>query len=331
MIENPLVSVCIITFNHQDYIKECIEGALIQNTNFPFEIVIGDDASDDLTESICTSYYEDFPNKIKYFRNEINVGMNRNWVETILRCDGKYIALCEGDDYWTDPFKLQKQVDVLENNFKIIACHHWQKYAVKRNGDYITLKAPIKNVGYLPNIESNVIEIFRNKLRIKTRTIMFRNVIDRDFFPSWFYEVSFVDVPLSFLLGKLGSFGFLDEEMAIYRQTNEGVSTFGLKELGINKFRIQHFKNWIEIWDYANKEFDYKYNSESINSVNEFYKEIISSLPLNLNSFYMVSKFNFFDRDLAAYRSLQNEGFILKTYFNIIVLSLKRKIKGLLR
>ena len=115
-MEAPLVSVCMITYNHAPYIAEAIEGVMMQKCNFQFELIIGEDCSTDDTRTIVLQYKEKFPNKIRLLLREENLGMERNFIETMQATKGKYIALCEGDDYWTDSYKLQKQVDFLEKN-----------------------------------------------------------------------------------------------------------------------------------------------------------------------------------------------------------------------
>jgi glycosyltransferase involved in cell wall biosynthesis len=112
---HPLISVCMITYNQEKYISQAIEGILIQKTNFPIELVIGEDCSTDRTRAICLEYQEKSPKIIKLLLPEKNLGMAQNLVKTLSAGTGKYIAFCEGDDYWIDPYKLQKQVDFLEN------------------------------------------------------------------------------------------------------------------------------------------------------------------------------------------------------------------------
>lgn len=116
MVNNPLVSVWMITYNHEKYISQALDGILMQKTNFNYEIVIGEDCSTDRTREICIEYQKKYPDKIKLLLNEKNIGVTPNFIQTLKACKGKYIALCEGDDYWTDSYKLQKQVDFLEAN-----------------------------------------------------------------------------------------------------------------------------------------------------------------------------------------------------------------------
>ncbi|WP_246516245.1 glycosyltransferase [Aequorivita echinoideorum] len=110
------VSACIITYNQENYIRQCLEGAVMQQLNCDYEIIIGEDNSTDETLKICREFEIKYPNLIKIIARDKNLGMIGNWIETLKNCTGEFIAICEGDDYWTDPYKLQKQVDYLEIN-----------------------------------------------------------------------------------------------------------------------------------------------------------------------------------------------------------------------
>ena len=125
---DPVVSVGIHTYQHVEYIRECLDGILMQETDFPFEILLGEDASTDGTREICIEYADKHPDKIRLFLHsrENNIHLNGapsgrfNFMYNLLTAKGKYIAICEGDDYWTDPLKLQKQVDFLEANTEYV-------------------------------------------------------------------------------------------------------------------------------------------------------------------------------------------------------------------
>jgi glycosyltransferase involved in cell wall biosynthesis len=112
----PLVSVKMITYNHAPFIAQAIEGVLQQQTKFPFELVIGEDCSTDGTRGIVRDYQKKHPDIIRVITTDKNVGMKRNGLRTLEACQGKFIAFCEGDDYWHDPLKLQKQADYLESH-----------------------------------------------------------------------------------------------------------------------------------------------------------------------------------------------------------------------
>ena len=118
--DTPLVSICTITYNHAHFVEEALDSFLMQKTDFPFEIVISDDCSPDNTATIIRKYLDKFPNIINANLRDVNVGMHINGRKNQQRARGKYIALCEGDDYWTDPLKLQKQVDFLEKNKEFV-------------------------------------------------------------------------------------------------------------------------------------------------------------------------------------------------------------------
>jgi len=313
---------------HEDFICQAIESVLTQETSYPFELVIANDHSTDSTDEIIKKIINEHPkgHLIRYFNHTINKGMMKNFIFSLEQCQGEYVALCEGDDYWTDPLKLQKQVDLLESNSNLVACHHWQKNAILKDGFFVETESPKKGHGYFPQPVSNVIEIFSNNLRIKTRTIMFRNVINKDFFPTWFSNLSFGDVPLSFLLGKFGDFGFIDEEMAVYRQTETGVSKAGLKELGRKKFRVQHFKNWIEIWDYVNVYYNYEYHKESVKTVSDFYKVIFLNLEITVFSFLLLLKYNVMERKLSVIKTFPHTKMIILFFGKKVGAKIKRKL-----
>ena len=110
----PIVSVCMTTYNHEQYIVQAIESVLSQRVNFAVEVVIGEDCSTDNTLAICREYEAKYPECIRIVTSENNIGMHANYRRTIEACRGKYIAMLDGDDYFTDPDKLQMQIDALK-------------------------------------------------------------------------------------------------------------------------------------------------------------------------------------------------------------------------
>lgn len=115
-MNQPLVSIPVITYNQEKYIVQTLDSILEQKCNFPFEIIIGEDCSTDRTLELCLDYQRKYPNIIKVLDNNENLGLLKNYHRTIMACKGKYIAGCAGDDYWIDILKLQKQVDLFERN-----------------------------------------------------------------------------------------------------------------------------------------------------------------------------------------------------------------------
>ena len=126
-MEKPLVSICCTTYNHAQFIRQCLDGFMMQQTSFPFEVLIHDDASTDGTADIIREYEAKYPGIIKPIyqtENQYSKGVKISATYQFPRAQGKYIAMCEGDDYWTDPHKLQKQVDFLESNPGYSLCSH---------------------------------------------------------------------------------------------------------------------------------------------------------------------------------------------------------------
>ncbi|NRF37246.1 glycosyltransferase [Pedobacter foliorum] len=120
-----MVSVCCITYNHEKYIAQALEGFLMQETNFKYEILIGEDKSTDGTKAVVEAYRKQYPEMIKLITHDTNIGAIRNQIGVLTQAKGKYVAMCDGDDFWTDASKLQKQVDFLEaNDDYVICCHH---------------------------------------------------------------------------------------------------------------------------------------------------------------------------------------------------------------
>ena len=120
----PKLSVVMITYRHEAYIAKAIESVLIQNVDFPVELVIGEDCSPDGTRAIVRHYADKYPAVIRPLLPQNNVGMMNNFIATLEATRGEYVALLEGDDYWTDPEKLSKQVTYLEENPPCALCHH---------------------------------------------------------------------------------------------------------------------------------------------------------------------------------------------------------------
>lgn len=211
------VSACIIAYNHENYIIDCLEGALSQKVNFDYEIVIGEDKSTDATLKICEEYASRYPDKIRLIKRDVNLGMIGNWVDTIKSCKGIYIAICEGDDYWTDPLKLQKQVDFLEANpeFSLCFTDYQEFYENKKKYGHPEL---IKKYKERDTFTSN--DIILNNF-IPTLTVLFRNrqgilnYIKEEFFPAdWFIHI---------LNSKYGKIKFLPFESAVYRIHDGGI------------------------------------------------------------------------------------------------------------
>jgi len=210
-LERPMVSVCMITYNHEDYIAQAIEGVLMQRCNFRFELLIGEDCSTDATRLICERYSENAPDIIKLLPSEKNLGMMPNFIRTLQSCTGKYIALCEGDDYWTDALKLQKQVDFLETNSEFYFCFHNDFVFNEITGKNSTRLDQTK-IDHIVNIRSAIIQN-----NCPTASILFRNDSPKISIPEWFVETAKGDYGLIILLSEKGLGKFIPETMSVYR------------------------------------------------------------------------------------------------------------------
>jgi glycosyltransferase involved in cell wall biosynthesis len=181
--KTPLVSILCITYNQEKFVAQAIESFLMQKTDFDFDIVIGDDSSVDGTFEILTAYQANYPGKISVISTGRNMGILPNVVNSTQLCKGKYIALCEGDDYWIDPFKLQKQVDFLEANPDYVMCCHYTK-VVDEYGALIYVDPQPAPLVYTYH------DLLSGKQReTKTATVVYRNIdeIHQLFKKKWFF------------------------------------------------------------------------------------------------------------------------------------------------
>lgn len=214
----PKVSVCIITYNHQDYINKCLDSAVMQNVDFVYEIVIGDDNSNDNTKQICEEYARKHPNLIKYFPRHKNLGMIYNWITTIQNCNGEYVALCEGDDYWYDSNKLQKQIDFLERNQEYGFCSSNAFILDSLHNSYRALIASSNSR------EIKFQELLTNSNPIFTLTMVFRKELISDFDIKDFLSYSVIDLPLWFHFLSNSKGYLLSDKTAVYRKLQESAS-----------------------------------------------------------------------------------------------------------
>jgi len=236
-LKNPLVSVLIITYNQQHYISQCIESVLEQESDFPFEIIIGEDFGSDNTRNICIAYQQKYPDIIKLILHESNGGVVNNWLTCIQSARGKYIAQCAGDDYWHNPDKLQLQFDYMESNpdCGIIHTDFDELNIVSNkiiNSVYKTDSINIKQ-GYLQK------EIFDGSLKMCAATICFRKDLFDKYIPVEKYlELSFPieDWPTLLILSHYSKVDYLDISTVTYRKGHESISNPRSYEKTIDRF-----------------------------------------------------------------------------------------------
>jgi len=236
-MELTILSVCLITYNHNNFIRQTIESLLMQKTSFPFMIVIGEDYSTDDTADIVMEYVNKYPRIIKAICNSQNIGAMANLIKTLQECEGKYIAYCEGDDYWTDPYKLQKQVDFLEANPECSLCCHMVGRINCENG-VEEMSDLINENRYLTNEEI----ILAHGMKTPTLSYLFRNQHIKNL-PIWVQKAPIGDIPLVYYLMMNGKVFCFKDKMGIYRINSPNswsVSQRKSSLLKTFKFRIKY-------------------------------------------------------------------------------------------
>lgn len=219
-----IVSVFILTYNQEQFIAQTLDSILMQKTNFSFKLVIGEDCSTDSTRTICENYAVKYGDRIKLLPAlEKNIGLINNYMRTIAECNGKYIAICDGDDYWIDDYKLQKQVDFLEQNpdYSIVYTALQRLFP---NGE-------IKEYNYhlnkrVLNFDDLIFDNFMHSV-----TVVFKNVLnEKNRLPQWILKFPFGDwQTYLWTIKDGGKIHFLKDVTASYRM-DIGLSSVYMKK-----------------------------------------------------------------------------------------------------
>lgn len=239
----PLVSVVMITYNHGPFIFNAIMGILNQKCEFPVELIIADDRSSDKTVDVIEDIINKYkgPFRIRFESNFKNKGMTGNFIDALDSAEGTFIAICEGDDYWTDSLKLQKQVEFLQSNLDYSVC--WTRYSELKLKDNIEIiKEPVKfnRLNYTPFYEVNL-ENFNNPYVTQTLTCLFR----RDLFnrsESILYKF-FKDNTLFAILLRDGKGALLNFNSGVYRINERSVYALQSQK----KKAVSNYTNFYEI------------------------------------------------------------------------------------
>jgi len=272
MSENTIkVSVCVPTFNHEKYIGEMLESAVRQQTDFKFEIVIGDDGSTDQAPAIIREYKQKFPGLIRAYLHKENLGpasprefAGRNNVLHLLKASqGKYVALCEGDDYWIDDLKLQKQVDFLDSNPDFSICHHnmFVRYEDGSPEHYFN--------GSDQKTVSTIADLLEDNWFIATASLLYRNHFLTHDFAGWHHKAAAGDWALVIQLAAQGKIGYLPETMGVYRKHQAGLSNIHATS---NPVFLQNRK---EMFENINSWLNFQYDEiiqSTLNKYDQFLK-----------------------------------------------------------
>ncbi len=202
------VSVAMVTYNHEKFIAKALDSVLMQRTNFDYEIVIGEDCSADKTRDILIDYQEKYPDKFRVLLHEKNLGMHENGARVLAACKGEYIAMLDGDDYWTSPEKLQKQVDFLDNHPDCAVCYH-DALIVHEDGSREPMHYRSTQKAF-----STVEDLFLDNFIPTCAVIFRRGLFGR--LPDWVSTLKMGDWLIHILNALHGRIGYLDETMAVY-------------------------------------------------------------------------------------------------------------------
>ncbi len=261
------VSVGILTYNQEHFIGQAIEGVLAQRTDFPFEILVGDDCSTDGTREVVMQYVNQFPTIVKPVFHTQNLGQNglHNTIQTLKKGTGEYIAVHDGDDYWIDPLKLQKQVDFLDQNPTFTTCFN-NAYIRYDDGSPEEILNPPDQKATI-TVEDLIGE---NEIWfMATSAVVFRRSCWQ--IPDWFLKSSSGDIPRHIILAKQGPIGYLPDITSVYRKHKGGVS------LADNYVSIKFLKNRIEMYEGINQELGYKYDTILRKNKARYYKMMLEA------------------------------------------------------
>jgi glycosyltransferase involved in cell wall biosynthesis len=272
------LSIFCITYNHKEFIAQALESFLMQKTSFNYEIVVGDDCSTDGTRDILADFKNRFPDKITLLLNDTNIGVVPNFIQTFKACKGKYVAVCEGDDFWTDNQKLQKQVDFLEANTDYAICFHNVEKRFENDParhSFLYCANDIKPTSTIEDL------CYRNY--IPTCSMVFRNHLFTDF-PEWYPKQKLGDWTLSILNAQYGKIKYMPQVMGVYRFHTGGVWSLQdeKKSIGyiLNTYDvlIEYFsdkKDWVYRLKKGRRVFEKKLHKKNNGLLNKIQDKII--------------------------------------------------------
>lgn len=255
----PKLSIILLTYNHEDYIRQALDSIIIQKTDFIYEILIGDDCSPDSTQNIIRKYMKDYPGLMRAVLRKKNIGATRNVYQLMMSCRGEYVAFLEGDDYWSDELKLQKQVDFLDKNLQYVGCAH-RFNVVDRDGTvYYDRDCQVQfidgNIYTLKDFESG-------KMVSHLNSIVYRNIYkekENGFFSFWNkFDNMAGDATINLLLTLEGPIYCMDDNMSCYRKIMDVSSTsFSAEQKKINS-RDKLFNSQVQLERLIKRKYDKK-------------------------------------------------------------------------
>jgi glycosyltransferase involved in cell wall biosynthesis len=249
----PQVSVATITYNHAPFISRCIESVLMQKTTFPFELVIGEDCSTDGTRALAMDYAQKYPQIIRVITSDANVGSNENLKRTVHASQGEFIAFCEGDDYWVDPLKLQKQYEVSVKQDAVLVAHA-TIMVFYQDGKLVyepKFRRAQTGSGFL-----GLEDIIMHRAPFHTSSEFLRAEIAQNL-PDWYYQMPVGDFPLKVIAASLGKVYYLDEIMSVYQKGVPG--SFTQQTVACNVQEMEREKGELKMYSCLEEYTGHKY------------------------------------------------------------------------
>lgn len=326
--ENIMVSILCTAYNHEKYIRQCLDGFVMQKTNFKFEVIVHDDASTDNTANIIREYEEKYPEIIKSICQKENqyskrVSITKNF--TLPKASGKYIAICEGDDFWTDKYKLQKQVDTLENNPNCKCCVCTVRDA---NGDgsmmNTTHPSEVFDSGILHT--EDFLKLACKEYAFQTSSYLFLRSAYIEYIEHTpkYKKVSPVgDWPILLYFSEIGDIYYIKDEMSCYRRNAIGSYTTSMISSTISK-RKKYNKGLINMIESFDECTNQKYHSYCVDFARRFRKYYYDCLKEEKNFKDVLSKEN---KEFFAQENFKDRMYIMATVYLPIVAKLYDKIK----
>lgn len=320
MNDEIMVSICCITYNHEKFIRQALEGFLMQKTNFKYEIVIHDDASTDNTPQIIKEYEEKYPEIIKpiyQVENQFQKG-KKGSIIAYNKAVGKYIALCEGDDYWIDENKLQSQVDYMELNEQCTFCFH--DAIILNMNNQQQEEWPWYNKKYYKkdgNYNSGELDLFGVK---PTASYMFRKK-HIEILPDWFAKCVVGDRPLELIMASFGYAHHIEKTMSVYRIGSGNSAMDKINKDNEDAEKAVNYWQKVEwILDEFNCFSNYKYEKELNISKNEIQLNIL----IAKKEYKKIIKEKNYRKLLGKKQKIK---FFLKAYFPKLYQNMKKRLK----
>jgi len=317
----PKVSVLIITYNQKNFIRQAIDSVLAQKTLFQIEILVGDDFSSDGTREIIQEYERQHPGLVKGVLHPRNMGKNGgiNFLETLKKATGEYYALIDGDDYLTDPLKLQKQVDLLDAHPDYSMAFHNALITYEDGSPSHVLNGPDMKPFYTIEDLIGEDEIWF----MATSSTLYRNSIKE--YPAWFSESVSGDIPRLILKAKMGKIGYLPDVMSVYRKNSNGTSF-------TDKYDDAVFlQNRIDMYSNINRELDYQYDRLLKKNIARYYRMMLKSRQFRgsylgkvklVSQYYSLAKPNWTDLKTVVYDHLTPP--VLQRAYGVVAIGLHR-------